>query len=88
MWIQVRAAKCDRCGHEWLPSGEPKRCAKCKSPGWNSSPSVGPQKKPKQSDYRNPITAAFEDAEPELRKIFSEERPFKSFPRSGKKEGF
>ena len=38
--ISCECCKCDRpgCGHVWIPtsSKEPKRCAKCKSPAWNS----------------------------------------------------
>lgn len=32
-------AKCDACGHVWLPCGDelPRRCAKCKSSKWNAS---------------------------------------------------
>lgn len=39
--IQVDACECGRCNHLWLPAGRiegvlPKRCARCKSPAWNS----------------------------------------------------
>lgn len=36
-WVQCRAAHCDVCGHEWLASGQPKQCAKCKTRAWNSA---------------------------------------------------
>jgi hypothetical protein len=33
-----QVAKCDACGHVWLPGGElPRRCAKCKSAKWNAN---------------------------------------------------
>lgn len=37
--VVVPAWKCDRevCGHIWLSKVKPKRCAKCKSPGWDKS---------------------------------------------------
>lgn len=39
-WVQCRAAHCDVCGHEWLASGQPKQCAKCKTRAWNSAGQV------------------------------------------------
>ena len=35
--ITLQGYKCERCGHEWLPTSdvEPKVCPKCKSPYWN-----------------------------------------------------
>jgi len=38
--VEVKAYKCSRCGHVWLPrkdwEGElPAVCPKCKSPYWN-----------------------------------------------------
>ena len=38
--ITVMGYRCERCGHEWVPRGggddEPRVCAKCKSPYWNT----------------------------------------------------
>lgn len=28
---------CEACGHEWIPSGTPRQCSKCKSRNWNKS---------------------------------------------------
>ncbi len=40
VWITVLGYRCERCGHEWVPRGggdsEPRVCAKCKSPYWNT----------------------------------------------------
>ena len=48
--IRVEACKCDRCGYVWLSTstapGLPNRCAKCKSPAWNSSPKDRPVGQP------------------------------------------
>jgi len=37
--ITVMGYHCERCGHEWIPRGEPnmepKTCPKCKSPYWD-----------------------------------------------------
>ncbi len=37
--ITVMGYRCERCGYEWIPRGEPtqepKACAKCKSPNWD-----------------------------------------------------
>ena len=39
MPITVMGFRCERCGHEWIPRGnpdqEPKVCPKCKSPYWD-----------------------------------------------------
>ncbi len=36
--ITVMGYRCERCGHEWVPrmDSEPRVCAKCKSPYWNT----------------------------------------------------
>ncbi len=35
-WIKRIVAKCNICGHEWIPTvEEPRWCAKCKARGWN-----------------------------------------------------
>ena len=36
--MQVVVKKCKRCGYEWIPRilGEPVRCARCKTPYWNT----------------------------------------------------
>ena len=36
-WVMRKTAVCDVCGHEWLPEGYPRRCAKCKSGKWNQA---------------------------------------------------
>lgn len=33
--VQVEAFKCDVCGHVWLSSSVPGRCARCKSRAWD-----------------------------------------------------
>jgi len=38
--VEVKACKCSRCGHIWLPRKSiedelPEVCPKCKSPYWN-----------------------------------------------------
>lgn len=39
--FKVNKAKCKRCGHEWVPTKEEIiRCAKCKSPYWNTERKV------------------------------------------------
>lgn len=45
-WVQKWLAKCDDCGHEWLPKnpevyGDPKQCGKCKSREWNRTVTGG-----------------------------------------------
>lgn len=35
-WIQIKAAKCDKCGWTWEPYSEnPKFCPRCRSKAWN-----------------------------------------------------
>ncbi len=36
--ITVMGYRCERCGYEWVPrsKGEPRVCARCKSPYWNT----------------------------------------------------
>ena len=38
--MTVWGYRCERCGHEWLPTKqgqpEPKVCPKCKSPYWDT----------------------------------------------------
>lgn len=37
--ITITGYLCDRCGHQWVPRGDPEQkplvCPKCKSPYWN-----------------------------------------------------
>jgi len=51
----VRVHECARCGHTWVrrlltDTTPPARCAGCKSPYWQSVPTV-PQRRPKK--YRD-----------------------------------
>ena len=43
--LEVKAYKCDRCSHKWIPRNKelPTICPKCKSPYWNK-----PRKKKKR----------------------------------------
>jgi len=41
--IRVDAFECDVCGHRWLSHDVPKRCARCKSRGWDRSSADVPQ---------------------------------------------
>jgi hypothetical protein len=51
--LNRKIPKCDRCGAEWLPESPEarenpdlvKRCAVCKSPGWNKGPARPYRKK-------------------------------------------
>lgn len=36
--VKAYRATCERCGHKWTSLAEPKRCASCKTPYWNSKP--------------------------------------------------
>jgi hypothetical protein len=37
-WVTREIAHCDECGFEWMPKGDPLRCAsqKCRKRSWNS----------------------------------------------------
>jgi len=39
--ITIMGYRCERCGHEWIPRGnpevEPRVCPKCRSPWWNKA---------------------------------------------------
>ena len=35
--VSVFSCKCDKCSYEWQSFTQPKRCAKCKAPGWNKN---------------------------------------------------
>lgn len=45
MEVIIKAFKCGRCGHIWLPRKDciPVCCSKCKSPYWNKE-----RKRPKK----------------------------------------
>lgn len=36
-FVLKEIAKCDQCGHEWITTGTPIRCSKCKSKAWNKN---------------------------------------------------
>jgi ribosomal protein L37E len=46
--LTVKAYKCERCEHVWVPTSDvkPRVCPKCKSPYWD---------KPRSADWENRI---------------------------------
>jgi predicted ATP-dependent serine protease len=50
-----RSYTCQRCGYEWIPYGgkRPKRCARCRSPEWNT-PVQKPQMVRKRREEEKP----------------------------------
>jgi DNA-directed RNA polymerase subunit RPC12/RpoP len=48
--LLVKAFKCERCGHVWVPQSEerPRVCPKCKSPYWD---------KPRKADWEKRVKA-------------------------------
>lgn len=52
----IQPKTCYRCGHSWFPRGlgDPKRCAKCKSPYWET-PRLGKIQEPDDPAVRQPV---------------------------------
>lgn len=49
--IELPVLTCSRCGHTWTPRlpWMPVRCAKCKTPYWQTPPQPSPSRAPAES---------------------------------------